>query len=62
MNVSKKIIKIRKDKPLWSNEKIAEKVKNAILNEIKLIQESKIDNFLEKRIDRYDKMGIFSKS
>ena len=43
-------------------EKIAEKVKNAILNEIKLIQESKIDNFLEKRIDRYDKMGIFSKS
>ena len=43
-------------------EKIAEKVKNAILKEIKLIQESKIDNFLEKRIDRYDKMGIFSKS
>lgn len=43
-------------------EKIAEKVKNAILNEIKLIQESEIDNFLEKRIDRYDKMGIFSKS
>ncbi len=43
-------------------EKIAKKVKNAILNEIKLIQESKIDNFLEKRIDRYDKMGIFSKS
>jgi len=43
-------------------EKIAEKVKNAILNEIKLLQESKIDNFLEKRIDRYDKMGIFSKS
>ncbi len=43
-------------------EKIAEKLKNAILNEIKLIQESKIDNFLEKRIDRYDKMGIFSKS
>ena len=43
-------------------EKIAEKVKNAILNEIKLFQESKIDNFLEKRIDRYDKMGIFSKS
>ena len=43
-------------------EKIAEKIKNAILNEIKLIQESKIDNFLEKRIDRYDKMGIFSKS
>ena len=43
-------------------EKIAEKVKNAILSEIKLIQESKIDNFLEKRIDRYDKMGIFSKS
>ena len=43
-------------------EKIAEKVKNAILNEIKLIQQSKIDNFLEKRIDRYDKMGIFSKS
>ncbi len=43
-------------------EKIAEKVKNAILNEIKIFQESKIDNFLEKRIDRYDKMGIFSKS
>ena len=43
-------------------EKIAEKVKNAILNEIKLIQESKIDSFLEKRIDRYDKIGIFSKS
>ena len=43
-------------------EKIAEKIKNVILNEIKLIQESKIDNFLEKRIDRYDKMGIFSKS
>ena len=43
-------------------EKIAEKVKNAILSEIKLIQESKIDNFLDKRIDRYDKMGIFSKS
>ena len=43
-------------------ERIAEKVKNAILNEIKFIQESKIDNFLEKRIDRYDKMGIFSKS
>ena len=43
-------------------EKIAEKVKNAILNELKLFQESKIDNFLEKRIDRYDKMGIFSKS
>ena len=43
-------------------EKIAEKVKKAILNEIKLLQESKIDNFLEKRIDRYDKMGIFSKS
>ena len=43
-------------------EKIAKKVKNAILNEIKIIQESKIDNFLEKRIDRYDKMGIFSKS
>ena len=43
-------------------EKIAEKIKNVILNEIKLIQESKIDNFLDKRIDRYDKMGIFSKS
>ena len=43
-------------------EKIAEKIKNAILNEIKIFQESKIDNFLEKRIDRYDKMGIFSKS
>ena len=43
-------------------EKIAEKVKNAILNEIKIFQESKIDNFLEKRIDRYDKMGIFSNS
>ena len=43
-------------------EKIAEKVTNAILNEIKIFQESKIDNFLEKRIDRYDKMGIFSKS
>ena len=43
-------------------EKIAEKVKNAILNELKLFQESKIDNFLEKRIDRYDKMGIFSES
>ena len=43
-------------------EKIAKKVKNAILNEIKIFQESKIDNFLEKRIDRYDKMGIFSKS
>tara|TARA_Y100001970_G_scaffold290361_1_gene423846 strand:+ start:96 stop:1049 length:954 start_codon:yes stop_codon:yes gene_type:complete len=43
-------------------EKIAEKVKDTILDEIKVIQESKIDNFLEKRIDRYDKMGIFSKS
>ena len=43
-------------------EKIAKKVKDTILDEIKLIQESKIDNFLEKRIDRYDKMGIFSKS
>jgi len=43
-------------------EKIAEKVKNAILQEIKVIQESKIDDFLEKRINRYDKMGIFSKS
>ena len=43
-------------------EKIAEKVKNTILQEIKVIQESKIDNFLEKRINRYDKMGIFSKS
>ena len=43
-------------------EKIAEKVKNTILQEIKVIQESKIDDFLEKRINRYDKMGIFSKS
>ena len=43
-------------------EKIAEKVKNTILKEIKVIQESKIDDFLEKRINRYDKMGIFSKS
>ena len=43
-------------------EKIAEKVKNTILQEIKFIQESKIDDFLEKRIKRYDKMGIFSKS
>jgi len=43
-------------------EKIAKKVKDTILDEIKVIQESKIDNFLEKRIDRYDKMGIFSKS
>ena len=43
-------------------EKIAEKVKNTILQEIKVIQKSKIDNFLEKRINRYDKMGIFSKS
>ena len=43
-------------------EKIAEKVKNIILQEIKVIQESKIDDFLEKRINRYDKMGIFSKS
>ena len=43
-------------------EKIAEKVKNTILQEIKDIQESKIDDFLEKRINRYDKMGIFSKS
>ena len=43
-------------------EKIAEKVKNTILQEIKFIQESKIDDFLEKRINRYDKMGIFSKS
>ncbi len=42
-------------------EKIAEKVKNTILQEIKVIQESKIDDFLEKRINRYDKMGIFSK-
>ena len=43
-------------------EKIAEKVKNTILQEIKVIQKSKIDDFLEKRINRYDKMGIFSKS
>ena len=43
-------------------EKIAKKVKNTILQEIKVIQESKIDDFLEKRINRYDKMGIFSKS
>ncbi len=43
-------------------EKIAKKVKNKILDEIKFFQGSKIDNFLEKRIDRYDKMGIFSKS
>ena len=43
-------------------EKIAEKVKNTILQEIKVIQESKIDDFLKKRINRYDKMGIFSKS
>ena len=43
-------------------EKIPEKVKNIILQEIKVIQESKIDDFLEKRINRYDKMGIFSKS
>ena len=43
-------------------EKIAEKVKNTILQEIKVIQESKIDNFLEKRINSYDKMGFFSKS
>ena len=33
-------------------EKIAEKVKNTILHEIKVIQESKIDDFLEKRINR----------
>ena len=43
-------------------EKIAEKVKKTILQEIKVIQKSKIDDFLEKRINRYDKMGIFSKS
>ena len=43
-------------------EKIAEKVKNTILQEIKVFQESKIDDFLEKRINRYNKMGIFSKS
>lgn len=43
-------------------EKIAEKVKNTILQKIKVIKESKIDDFLEKRINRYDKMGIFSKS
>ena len=43
-------------------EKIAEKLKNTIIQEIKVIQESKIDDFLEKRINRYDKMGIFSKS
>ena len=43
-------------------EKIAEKVKNTILQEIKFIQESKIDDFLEKRINRYDKMGVFLKS
>ena len=42
--------------------KIAAKVKKVILEEIDSIRKNNTNSFLDSRIERYDKMGIFSES
>jgi len=42
--------------------KIAAKVKKVILEEIDSIRKNNTNSFLDRRIERYDKMGIFSES
>ena len=42
--------------------KIATKVKKVILEEIDSIRKNNTNSFLDRRIERYDKMGIFSES
>jgi acetyl-CoA carboxylase carboxyl transferase subunit alpha len=43
-------------------DKIATKLKKVILEEIDLIRKNNTNSFLDRRIERYDKMGIFSES
>ena len=43
-------------------DKIASKLKKIIIEEISLIKKNNKNSLLDSRIDRYDKMGIFSES